>query len=176
VRKIEFPRAAVPLSVVLTASFNLLLNLVPVLIFLLAAGAGVRWSWLEVPFLLVGLALFACGVAMLLSALFVRYRDMDPIWDVVLQVMFYLSPIFYPIELVISKTKVPDWVPKAMLVNPFAAILQQGRRALFGPSYDSVWKVMGGPLALVPLGIAVFVVVYGTWYFNRQAPRIAEEL
>jgi len=174
VRKIEFPRAAVPLSVVLTASFNLLLNLVPVLVFLLAAGAGVRWSWLEVPVLLGGLALFACGVAMLVSALFVRYRDMDPIWDVVLQVMFYLSPIFYPIELVIAKTH--DWVANVMLLNPFAAVIQQGRRALFGPSYDSVWTVMGGPLALVPLGIAVFLVVYGTWYFNRQAPRIAEEL
>jgi ABC-2 type transport system permease protein len=113
---------------------------------------------------------------MLLSALFVRYRDMDPIWDVVLQVMFYLSPIFYPIELVISKSTVPDWVPKVMLLNPFAAFLQQARRALFGASYDSVWKVMGGPLALVPVAIAVFAVVYGTWYFNRQAPRIAEEL
>ena len=174
VRKIEVPRAAVPLSVVLTASFNLLLNLFPVLIFMIAGGAEPRWTWLEVPFLLIALALFAVGIGMLLSALFVRYRDVDPIWDVVLQVMFYLSPIFYPIELVFQKTSA--WVAKAMLLNPFAAILQQMRRALFGPSYESVWSAMGGPLALVPVALTVGLIGFGTWFFNRQAPRIAEEL
>src|SRR4051794_17594028 len=67
VRKIEFPRLAVPMSTVLTAVFNLLLNLLPVFIFLLAAGGRPRWSWLELPFLLVLLVLFVSGLAMLLS-------------------------------------------------------------------------------------------------------------
>src|SRR4051812_33405094 len=131
VRKIEFPRLAVPLSVVLSASFNLLLNLVPVVVFYVIDGGTPRWSWLEIPFLLVLLAGFAIGTGALLSALFVRYRDVDPIWDVALQVLFYASPIFYPIELVLQKHY--EKLAHAMLVNPFAAILQQTRHALFGP-------------------------------------------
>src|SRR3954463_8148463 len=80
VRKIEFPRLAVPLSVVLSASFNVLLNLIPVFVFLLLDGARPRWSWLELVPLLVALMLFALGTGALLSALFVRYRDIEPIW------------------------------------------------------------------------------------------------
>ena len=101
VRKIEFPRLAVPLATVLTALFNLRLNLLAVLVFLLASGGEVRLSWLELPLLTLLLAAFAAGLAMLLSALYVRYRDVRPIWEVAAQVMFYASPIFYPI------TKVP---------------------------------------------------------------------
>ena len=86
VRKIQFPRLVIPLSVVLTAYFNLLLNLVAVLIFVLAAGVEPRWSWLELPAARRAARLFATGMAMLLSALFVRFRDVRPIWEVVLQV------------------------------------------------------------------------------------------
>src|SRR3712207_4991451 len=94
VRKIEFPRAAVPLSVVLTALFNLGLNLLPVFAFFLIDGGKVRLSWLGLIPLVLLLALLAMGAGMLLSALFVRYRDVEPIWDVALQVMFYAAPIF----------------------------------------------------------------------------------
>ncbi|MBA3329211.1 MAG: ABC transporter permease, partial [Solirubrobacterales bacterium] len=82
VRKIEFPRLAVPLSVVLTALFNLVMNLLPVFVFLLIDGGQVRWSWLELPLLIAALAVFSTGLAMLLSSLYVRYRDVDPIWEV----------------------------------------------------------------------------------------------
>jgi ABC-2 type transport system permease protein len=175
VRKIEFPRAAVPLSVVLGATFNLALNLLPVLVFLLIDGAPVRWSWLQLPFLVVLLAVFATGVGMLLSTLFVRYRDVEPIWDVVLQVMFYASPIFYPIELVIEKGH--ERLAHLILDNPFATILQQGRHALLGPGHLSAAQAIGGSAhLLVPFAIAVGAVVLGGVVFSRRAPRIAEEL
>src|SRR3954452_8936230 len=124
VRKIEFPRLAVPLSVVVSASFNLLLNLIPVFVVLLLDGARPRWSWLELVPLVVALMLFALGTGALLSALFVRYRDIEPIWDVALQVLFYASFIFFPIELVLQKHY--DTLAHVMLDNPFAALLQQG--------------------------------------------------
>ena len=79
VRKIEFPRLAVPMATVLTACFNLGLNLLPVTIFLLASGGEPRWTWLEMPLLLAVLIVWAAGIAMLLSALFVRYRNIEPI-------------------------------------------------------------------------------------------------
>ena len=96
VRKIDFPRLAIPLATVMTSLMNLGLNLLAVFVFLFVEGGSVRWTWLELPFLIAALALLSLGLSMLLSASFVRYRDVAPIWDVVLQALFYASPIFYP--------------------------------------------------------------------------------
>ena len=92
-RKIDFPRLAVPLAVLLTALFNLGLNLVPVFVFLLARRRHrPRWAWLELPPLVALLAVFALGLSRCCCrSLFVRYRDIEPIWDVVLQILFYAS-------------------------------------------------------------------------------------
>jgi ABC-2 type transport system permease protein len=174
VRKIEFPRLAVPMASVLTALFNVALNLLVVLVFLLVAGADVRWSWLELPFLLAALAVFAAGLGMLLSSLYVTLRDMRPIWDVVLQVFFYASPIFYPIDVVIERDQT---LATLLMCNPFAAILQQARHALIAPSHPSAAEAIGDPaLLLIPFAIAVAVVAAGFLRFRRTAPRIAEAL
>jgi ABC-2 type transport system permease protein len=175
VRKIEFPRLAVPLSVVLTAMFNLALNLGVVVVFLLASGGRLRWSWLELIPLVAVLAVLASGLAMLLSAAFVRARDVKPIWDVVLQVLFYGSPIFYAVETV--QATAPEWVAKALMLNPFAAILQQARHAVISPKYDTAAAAIGGTWRLlVPLAIVGVVFVLGYAVFRRAAPRLAEDL
>jgi ABC-2 type transport system permease protein len=172
VRKIQFPRLAVPLATVLTALFRLALNLVVVLAFLLASGGEVRLSWLEIPLLVFLLTLLAAGLAALLSALYVHVRDIKPIWDVVLQVLFYGSPIFYTIEIVPSQT-----LRDLLLLNPFAAIVQQFRHAVIDPSHPSVAEAMGSnALALVPLILIVLIALVGLRYFDRKAPRIAEDL
>ena len=174
IRKVEFPRLAVPLATVLTALLNVTLNLGAVLVFLLIAGGKVRLSWLEVPFLLFALAAFAAGAGMLLSALYVRYRDIRPIWEVALQVLFYGSPVFYPIDVVIERSEL---AAKLMMLNPFAAIMQQARHALIAPSHPSVATVLGSDaLVLSPVAIGVVVVVLGYRVFSRRAPRVAEQL
>jgi ABC-2 type transport system permease protein len=175
VRKVEFPRLAVPMATVLTAFFNLALNLLPVFVFLIAAGGRPRLTWLEVPFLLALLAALALGLAMLLSALFVRYRDVEPIWGVVMRVLFYATPIFYTVELV--RQKASDTVLALMMCNPFAAILQQTRHAFVDPSHPSVASAMGSRwLVLVPLALTIVVCALGYVVFSRAAPRVAEEL
>jgi ABC-2 type transport system permease protein len=172
VRKIQFPRLAVPLSVVLTALFRLGLNLLVVFVFLLAAGGQVRWSWLEVPVLVALLALLALGLASLLSALYVQFRDVKPIWDVALQVLFYGSPIFYPIDVITN-----DTLRELLMLNPFAAVLQQFRHAVIGPGHPSAFDAIGeSALILVPLALIALLAVGGFGYFDRKAPRIAEEL
>ncbi|MDP9347354.1 MAG: ABC transporter permease [Actinomycetota bacterium] len=175
VRKVEFPRLAVPLSTVLTALFNLGLNLIPVAIFLLIAGGTPRLSWLQLPLLVGILALFALGLAMLLSVLFVRYRDIEPIWDVVLQVAFYATPIFYPVELLIDKGH--PGLAKILECNPLAAVIQQARHGFIDPSHASISTALGSyALILVPLALVVLAVGVGFTVFDRQAPRVAEEL
>jgi ABC-2 type transport system permease protein len=174
IRKVEFPRLAVPLASVLTALFNVTLNLLAVLVFLLIAGGEVRLSWLEVPLLIVALTAFSAGLSMLLSALFVRYRDVKPIWEVGLQVLFYGSPIFYPIDVVQERSEL---AAKLLLLNPFAAILQQARHALVAPSHPSAAAVFGNDLLLLaPLAIGLAVIAAGYRVFSRRAPYIAEQL
>jgi len=172
VRKIQFPRLAVPLSIVLTALFRMGLNLLVVFAFLLISGGSVRLSWLELPLLLALLIVFSAGLAALLSALFVHFRDVKPIWDVLLQVIFYASPIFYPITIVTS-----DTLRALLMVNPLAAIIQQFRHAVIDPSHPSAAEAIGGGARLlIPLGLIALVAVVGFRYFDRKAPRIAEEL
>jgi ABC-2 type transport system permease protein len=175
VRKIEFPRLVIPLTVVLVAYFDLLLNFVAVFVFALANGVEPRASWFELPVLLIALGVLATGCGMLVSALYVRYRDVQPIWEVFLQIFFYASPILYPIELVAAKGG--EDVQHAMMLNPLAAILQQIRHAVIDPNAMSAAEAAGGwERLLIPAGIIVGVFALGYWVFNREAPRIAEEL
>ncbi len=171
-RKVGFPRAVVPLSVALVAAMNLALNLVVVAIFVVASGVQPRWSWLLLPIPLALMLVFATGVAMLLSALYVRYRDIRPIWEVVLQALFYATPILYPIEAVIGRS---ETLAKIALLNPIAAIIQEGRHLLVGGT--SLSDALGSTtLIAVPLVILVGVTWLGLRVFDRMAPAAAEEL
>jgi ABC-2 type transport system permease protein len=172
VRKIEFPRLVVPLAVLLVAYFNLILNLLAVLVFVFATGVEPRLEWLALPLLLLPLGLFAGGFAMLLSALFVRFRDVQPIWEVVLQVLFYASPILYVLDVLPDKFEHP-----VVWFNPLATILVQSRHSLIDETAPNSWDAAGGMVyLLIPGSIVLAVLVLGFWVFNREAPRIAEEL
>jgi ABC-2 type transport system permease protein len=173
VRKIHFPRMAIPVSVVITASFNLALNMVVVLIFALANGVSIRWTWLELPVLVAVLTALIVGIAMLLSALYVRFRDLAPIWDVTVQALFYATPILY----VIDSIQVSDSIKHAMMLNPLAAILTQVRHAVIDPAAPTAAAAAGGAeYLLIPLAITLIVLVLGYRVFNRNAPQIAEHL
>lgn len=173
VRKIQVPRLAIPLAVTLTASFNVVLNLLVVLIFATASGIAVSWTWLAAPFLLVALAFIAAGFAMLVSALYVRYRDIKPMWDVFIQMMFYATPVIY----VLDGLDIPTDVKHAMAMSPVAAVLIQMRHVVIDPAAPSAVDAVGGPLMLlVPVLLGAAIIALGFWVFNREAPRIAEEL
>ena len=97
-RKVRFPRLVVPLSVALFCFFNLCMNLIVVFIFILAAGIEPSVSWLELIPLVALLVTLSVGVGMLLSALYVRFRDVQPIWEVLAQLLYYASPILYTVQ------------------------------------------------------------------------------
>jgi ABC-2 type transport system permease protein len=179
VRKVEFPRLAVPLATVLTALFNLSLNLITVTVFLFASGGPVRLSWLELPVLIVAFAAFASGLGMILSVGYVRYRDVRPIWEVVLQMTFYASGIFFFIPGIspVNVFGLQINLAHVLMANPFAAILEQARHAFVSSAYPSAASAMGGgAMILIPIGITVAAFVVGFLVFDRQAPRVAEQL
>jgi ABC-2 type transport system permease protein len=175
VRKVDFPRMAVPLSCVLLATFNLAINLVVVAVFLVASGGDIRLTWLELPLIISLLVMFALGLSMLLSALFVRFRDIEPIWDVVMQAMFYATPIFFTFAIV--SREAGEKVAHLMWITPMAAIVQQSRHAFVDPSHVNAWDALSSPAMIaIPIAITVAVFVVGLWYFSKRAPLVAEEL
>jgi ABC-2 type transport system permease protein len=175
VRKIQFPRMVIPLSVVLLALFNLALNLIVVLGFALAEGVQPMVSWLELPLIVATLAVFSTGIAMLLSALFVNLRDIQPIWDVISQILFYCSPVIISVETV--KDKLSPALLHLYMLNPLAVVFQQFRNGVITHGTLSSGEALGGWTALLaPLAIVVGVFVLGFWVFNRSAPLVAENL
>lgn len=171
VRKTQFPRLVIPLAVVLTALFNLAVNLVVVLGFLLAYGVAPTWTWLLFPLVLAVLFVLTTAVAMLLAALFPRFRDTAIIWSVTATALFYATPVLYPLEIVSGTVR------DLLSINPLTPLFELARRWVIDPDAPGPVAASGGSLwILVPIAIFAAVCVLAVWVFNREAPRIAEEL
>jgi len=173
VRKTQFPRLVIPLSVVLTALFNLALNLVAVFIFILAYGVSPMWSWLLLPVVILVLTTLTTAVSMLLSALYVRFRDVQIIWTVLVTMFFYATPVLYPLQ----DPPVPDRFHELAFLNPLTPIFVQARHWIIDSNAPTAVSAAGGWFHLLP-SVAVFALICGVAlvFFNRAAPRIAEEL
>jgi ABC-2 type transport system permease protein len=172
VRKMQFPRMVIPLSTVLTASLNLAVNLIAVFVFLLAYGVEPRWTWLLLPVILLPLVVLAAGVAMLLSSLYPRFRDVAPIWAVLSTMLFYGTPVLYVVDVLHNKT-----VERLLLCNPIGSLLEQARHWLVDPTARTALDAIGGAAWFaIPVALTVGIFALGLWVFNREAPRIAERL
>lgn len=172
VRKTQFPRLAIPLSVVFTTLFELALNLIVVFVFILAFGISPMWTWLLLPVIVGLFFVITVAVSMILSSLFPRFRDIAIIWTVFSTALFYATPVLYPIE------RVSVHLRDVIALNPLAQLLGLARKWIIDPHAPAPGSaVAGGPVRLV-VAIVIYVVVclLGVWIFNREAPRIAEEL
>ncbi len=173
VRKTQFPRLVIPLAVVLTTLFNLLMNLIVVAIFILAFGVTPTWTWLLLPVILALLIVITTAVSMIVSSLYPRFRDVGIIWTVFATALFYATPVLYPISSVSSHPTLRDII----LLNPLAPIFELARKWIISPDAPGPAAAAGGYTALLaPLAIYVAICVFAVWIFNREAPRIAEQL
>jgi ABC-2 type transport system permease protein len=161
VRKTQFPRLVIPLAIVLTSLFNLAANLVVVLAFVLLA----------LPLILAALFVFTTAVATILAALYPRFRDTAIIWGVAVTALFYGTPVIYPLDIVSHGLR------QIISLNPLAPLFELARRCVIDPTAEGPVAASGGALRLlIPVAIFVVVCVLAAWVFNREAPRIAEEL
>jgi ABC-2 type transport system permease protein len=176
-RKVRFPRLVIPLAVSLTAAFNLATNFTVAIVFALANGVTPIPSWLEIIPIALGFMILATGLAMLLSALYVRFRDVDPIWQVVLQAWFYASPVMYPATAYAS-SRLPSGFERFAMANPTATLLAQMGHAFIDPeAYPSAVTAAGGVGPVVVAIVIIFGVFALGWsVFMREAPRLAENL
>lgn len=174
IRKISFPIVSVPISTVTSVFLTLMLNYLVVLSFALASGVTPTWRWIQIGPLLVLLYIVAASASLALSSLYVRFRDVKPIWEVIAQVLFYATPVIYTIEFVQEKSAT---LAQVMMCNPLATILQQMRHSAIDPASPSAVDALGGWLYLaIPMGIVVLMALFGFFSMRRLAPNLAEEL
>lgn len=171
-RKINFPKYVIILAVSFSALINLLLNSVVIAIFMAINQVPITpIIFLVIP-LIIELFILALGVAFLLSALFVRYRDISYIWEVITQAAFYATPILYPLSLV------PHSVSKFMILNPVAQIIQDVRYVAVTPQTQTINFIFEGNKIIwaIPILITVLITVVAGLYFKARSKYFAEEV
>lgn len=173
IRKINFPKYIIVVSGTISALINLLLNLIVVFIFILANGVTLSWTLLLFPVVILELYIFALAIAFLLSALFVKFRDISHIWEVLMQGLFYATPIIYPLAMVI---KVNETAAKALLLSPVAQVIQDARYTAIAHSVQTTWNFVGGVYVAIPLAIVALTVLAAILYFRKNQKYFAENV
>lgn len=172
IRKIRIPRWIIVFSSSLSAVINLLLNMVIIVLFMIINHVDLLKTTALLPLILLEVYIFSLGISLFLSAAFVKYRDINYIWEVVLQAGFYLTPILYPLALIPNIT-----FQKLLLLNPMAQAIQDARWSSISHETLTPYKVFdGGWYMFIPYLIVPVVLIIGLLYFKRESKYFAENL
>lgn len=170
-RKINFPKYVIVMAASFSALINLMLNFIIIAVFMFVAKVPLRVEVLLLPLVIIELFVFSLAVGFFLSAAYVKLRDVSHIWDVVLQGLFYATPILYPISLL------PISAAKIVMLNPVAQIIQDARHLLITPETKTIADIYGTQaIRLISFGSVVAVVLVSTWYFKSRSKHFAEEV
>jgi ABC-2 type transport system permease protein len=169
IRKINFPKYIIIVSSSLSAVINLSLNLVVVAIFVVITDTPITLNILWVPVYFAELYIFSLGIAFILSAMYVKIRDIDFIWEVMLRAGFYASAVMFPM------TRVGD-AGKFLILNPVAQTIEDARHNLISTIPPSSSYFVNSWQALIPLALMVFLFIFGIIYFRRQSQSFAENI
>jgi ABC-2 type transport system permease protein len=171
-RKISFPKYVIILAGSFSAFINLVLNFVVIGVLMAATGVAVTWDSLLIIPIIIELFIFSIAAAFFLSALFVKFRDVQYIWEVIMQAAFYATPILYPMSFV------PHDVAKWMLLNPMAQMIQDARHVFVTPVSPTIYNYWGGNKLIwaIPLGITVVLAILASAYFRSRSKNFAEEI
>lgn len=172
IRKINFPKYVIIIATSISALINLAINFIIVIVFMILFGSNPSWMALVViPLLIVELFILGLAFAFLLSASFVRYRDVGYIWEVIIQAAFYATPILYPIAMI------PLIAQKISLLNPMAQIIQDARYYLVTPATVTPATLYNNfVVQLVPIILTFLLFVVGSLYFRKNSKNFAEDV
>jgi ABC-2 type transport system permease protein len=169
VQKAYFPRWILVVSGSLTALLTFLINFTLVL-----AGAVIlhavdlQWASLAIIPLFIELYALALGIGLLLASLFVYYRDLGHIWEIIMQAGIFGSAVMYPL------TIKPNYA-YLLGLNPMAQIINDARHFLISQQVVTTSSVLG-VWAFLPIAASFAVFVIGAWVFSKLSPNFAENL
>ena len=153
IKKIHFPRFVLPFSTVVNNMVHFLLSLPVLLIFLVASGQWPSAAWLVgIPLLMTVQLGLLLGVVLLISSVDVFFRDLEHLTEVLLTLLFYVTPILYPLDLV------PDRFRSLLLVNPLASLIEAWRDLLMHNALPGIeiWPALLFGVVALTLGIGAF--------------------
>jgi len=174
IRKINFPKYIIVISSSVSAFINLLLNLVVLTIFIIFADVDMRWVALLTPLFILELFTFGLGLAFILSTLFVKFRDMNYIWEIITQALFYGSAVIYPLSMIADPNV---GLAKLILLSPITQSIQDARWALIDPANVTA-ATIGSSLWMhvFPFALSVVTLAFGAWLFKKNSPYFAENI
>ncbi|HEX8771114.1 MAG TPA: ABC transporter permease [Acidimicrobiales bacterium] len=166
-RRVYFPPECPPIANMLAGLIQTLLEVVILVVVLVMVG-NLGWTVLLTPFLLVLLGMFSIGVALVASLFNVRYRDVNYLITIALQLLFYATPIIYPYTLV--EDKAPRWIEIAVTVNPLTQFVGAARDIFYLQQVPSAGRCLG------LLGISLTSLLAGWAIFRAGSRDVIEEL
>lgn len=172
-RKLNFPKYTIVLAGSFSALINLFINLLVVGVFMAIQHVALTPKILLAPLLIVELFIFSIALAFFLSALFVKFRDVNYIWEVIIQAAFYATPIFYPIAVIPTVYG----IQKIIMLNPLAQIIQDLRYTIVTDKSPTIASVYGNSLVrLVPITLTLVMALVAGLYFRKRSKFFAEEI
>lgn len=172
VRKVKVSKVAIVIASTLSASVNLVFNLVVVAFFMAITRVDIQASVVFFPIIIIELVALAMAISFFLSALYVKFRDIAPIWEVILQILFYATPIIYPLQLVHSHQ-----LQQLIALNPLAQILQDARSMLITPETITSHELLPLWLSIsLPAAITILLVIGAIVFFRKSSRTFAENL
>lgn len=173
-RKIAFPKWIIVLSATTTALINLGINFVVIILFSFFSGIAPSLGWFLVPFLILELYLLSLGLALLLGSVNIKYRDVQSIWEVLVQALFYAVPIIYPIQMVATYS---NFTAHLLMLNPIAQVIQDVRSLLVTDATLTSWEILPHFLLnFIPLLLVGLVFIAGMFVFKHKSKYFAEEI
>ena len=173
-RKISFSKPIIIFSVTANALINFGINLIVVLAFALINGVWFTPKILFLPFLTIELILLSVGIAFFLATLFVKYRDLGPVWEVFLQAFMYATPIIYPVTMLFTNGTRVTWYARILMLNPMAQIVQDLRYTLIDPVNITTCQIVPMSMAWIPYVLSPIIFMLGLTFFNKQSSKFAE--
>jgi ABC-2 type transport system permease protein len=175
IRKINFPKYVIVVAGSISAFINLLINLLVIAVFMIVSGVDLSWSAFVSPLYILEIFVLALGLSFLLSAIFVKIRDINYIWEIIMQGLFYASAVIYPISMVLERGQT---LATVLLLNPIAQSIQEVRHNLISDVNPTLYTISDGNLilSLIPIFIVIILFIVGALYFKRRSPFFAEDV
>lgn len=170
IRKISIPRYLVVVASSVSALISLSLNLIVLFVFIMFDHVTLRFDALGLILIILEVFVFAQSLAFFLAAANVKYRDVQYIWELILQAGFYATPIIY------MASKIPEEYRSYFMLNPMAQMIQDARWFLVDESAVTIWKQIGILPAFIPLAIVGFTAVIASVYFKKRSSTFAEDI
>ncbi|WP_288920910.1 ABC transporter permease [uncultured Bifidobacterium sp.] len=175
-RKIHFPNYIVVVSATMGALISYAINLVVVFVFALIARVQFTWRVVLLPINIIELYAVTLGLTLIMATLYVYFRDIAHIWEVLQQVIFYAMPIIYPLSYVTDRGGILATLARMELLNPFAQTIQDIRHNFIAPeTQPTIWNQFSNPaVKAIPIVLTLLCLGLGIYLFRRNSRRFAE--